>query len=103
MALGLLTICGPKVDLTKNIANILEELQDEVSYAVKTHIGDLPGKDNFSHTSRYSWRFLTLAEWTSIPLYHMLSHLVGLLSSRIFVGYPLNRNETWVRLSSSVA
>ena len=29
----------------------------------------------------------------------MLSNLVALLSSRIFVGYPLNRNETWVRVS----
>ena len=28
----------------------------------------------------------------------MLSNLVALLSSRIFVGYPLNRNETWVRI-----
>lgn len=28
----------------------------------------------------------------------MLSNLVALLSSRVFVGYPLNRNETWVRI-----
>ena len=27
----------------------------------------------------------------------MLSNLVALLSSRVFVGYPLNRNEAWVR------
>lgn len=35
-------------------------------------------------------------DWTPLPLYHMLSNLVALLSSRVFVGYPLNRNEAWV-------
>jgi hypothetical protein len=66
-----------KVDLTKNIISILQELQDEVDYAVSKHIGDCP-------------------EWKEIPLYNMLLHLVALLSGRIFVGLPLSRNETWL-------
>ena len=33
----------PKVDLTKNIPNILNDLQDEVHYAVGKNIGDLQG------------------------------------------------------------
>lgn len=33
-----------KVGLTKNIARFLGELQDEVDYSVKEHIGDCPGK-----------------------------------------------------------
>ena len=32
-----------QVDLTKNIPNILNDLQDEVGYAVGKHIGDVPG------------------------------------------------------------
>ena len=40
---------------------------------------------------------LTRANWTPLPLSHMLSNLVTLLSTRTFVGYPLNRNKTWVR------
>jgi hypothetical protein len=66
-----------KVDLTKNIISILQELQDEVDYAVARHIGDCP-------------------EWKELPLYNMLLHLVALLSGRIFVGLPLSRNETWL-------
>ncbi len=33
----------------------------------------------------------------------MLSNLVALLSSRVFVGYPLNRNEIWVRTDPSLS
>lgn len=37
-------ICSvSKIDLTKNIPNILNDLQDEVGYAVGTHIGNVPG------------------------------------------------------------
>jgi len=67
-----------KVDLTKNIPRILDDLQDEVTYAVQKNIGNLP-------------------DWSPLTLYDMLSHLVALLSSRVFVGYPLNRNESWLR------
>ncbi|KAG9606124.1 cytochrome P450, partial [Aureobasidium melanogenum] len=66
-----------KIDLTKNIISILEELQDEVDYSITKHIGNCP-------------------EWKEIPLYNMLLHLVALLSGRIFVGLPLSRNDTWL-------
>lgn len=35
----------PKVDLTKNIPHILNDLQNEVGYAVGKNIGDLQGVD----------------------------------------------------------
>lgn len=66
-----------KVDLTKNIISIIQELQDEVDYSITKHIGSCP-------------------EWKEIPLYNMLLHLVALLSGRIFVGLPLSRKETWL-------
>lgn len=71
-----------KVDLTKNIIRVLDELQDEVDYSINKHIGDCP-------------------EWKPIPLYNMLLHLVALLSGRIFVGHPLSRNETWLQATLS--
>ncbi|GAB7356604.1 hypothetical protein MBLNU459_g7330t3 [Dothideomycetes sp. NU459] len=71
-----------KVDLTKNILQILDELQDEIEYSVNKHIGDCP-------------------EWRPIPLYNMLLHLVALLSGRIFVGHPLSRDETWLQATLS--
>ncbi|KAF2871561.1 cytochrome P450 [Massariosphaeria phaeospora] len=66
-----------KVDLTKNIPKIMGELQDEVGYAIGKHVGECE-------------------DWTPYPLYFMLTHLVALLSGRIFVGHPLSRNEEWL-------
>ena len=43
----LLTITILKVDLTKNIGRILNDLQDEVTYAVEKNIGNLTGMGNF--------------------------------------------------------
>ncbi|KAF2119285.1 cytochrome P450 monooxygenase [Lophiotrema nucula] len=66
-----------KVDLTKNIPRILGELEDEVGYSIGKHIGESQ-------------------DWTPHPLYYMLTHLVALLSGRIFVGHPLSRDPTWL-------
>ncbi|KAH7381517.1 cytochrome P450 [Pyrenochaeta sp. MPI-SDFR-AT-0127] len=66
-----------KVDLTKNIPRIMAELQDEVGYAIGEHIGECK-------------------DWTGYPLYFMLTHLVALLSGRIFVGHPLSRDPAWL-------
>jgi hypothetical protein len=66
-----------KVDLTKNAPQILDELQEEVGYSIRKHIGEC-------------------ADWTEYPLYDKLLHLVALLSGRIFVGLPLSRDETWL-------
>lgn len=71
-----------KVDLTKNIVNILNELQEEVDYSVDLNIGDCP-------------------DWKPLKLYHSLSTLVALLSGRIFVGLPLSRNPFWIKATLS--
>ncbi|KAF1990339.1 putative cytochrome P450 [Aulographum hederae CBS 113979] len=71
-----------KVDLTKNIVNILKELQEETNFTVDLNIGDCP-------------------EWKPIPLYHTLSTLVAYLSGRIFVGLPLSRNPSWIKATLS--
>jgi hypothetical protein len=71
-----------KVDLTRNTPEILEELQDEVGYSTRLHIGDCES-------------------WTGYPLYGTLLHLVALLSGRIFVGLPLSRDKTWLHATVS--
>ncbi|OCK94106.1 putative cytochrome P450 [Cenococcum geophilum 1.58] len=71
-----------KVDLTKNIIQILGELSEEVDYSVGLNIGDCP-------------------EWKPIQLYHTLSTLVALLSGRIFVGLPLSRDPFWIKATLS--
>src|SRR5579862_9221448 len=61
-----------KFDLTRNLANLLDGLQDEVRYSFDKELG--PCED-----------------WTTIRLYGTLLRIVAILSSLIFVGRPLSR------------
>jgi gliotoxin biosynthesis cytochrome P450 monooxygenase len=65
-----------KIDLTRNIANVLSDLQDEMVYACDREIGECP-------------------EWTEVPVYDKVLQLVALLSGRTFVGLPLSRDKEW--------
>src|SRR3569833_141035 len=67
-------------DLTKGIAEILPLIQDETRYAFSKEIG-------------------TPTDWKPFPLYPLMLRLVALLSGRVFVGHPLNRNEEWLDAS----
>jgi cytochrome P450 monooxygenase-3 len=69
-----------RMELTKNIPDIVPLIQDEARYAFDKEIGN--PKD-----------------WTSIPLYPKMLRLVALLSGRVFVGQPLSRDEDWIRLT----
>lgn len=65
-----------KVDLTRSIAKVLSDLQDEMVYACDREIGECP-------------------EWTEVPVYGKVLQLVALLSGRTFVGLPLSRDKEW--------
>ncbi|OBT60670.1 hypothetical protein VE03_09880 [Pseudogymnoascus sp. 23342-1-I1] len=67
-----------KIDLTRNLNNVLDGLQDEARYAINSEFG--PCED-----------------WTPQPVYSKLTRIVALLSGRIFVGRPLSRDEAWVK------
>ncbi|KAF2835329.1 cytochrome P450 [Patellaria atrata CBS 101060] len=69
-----------KVDLTRYISKTLEALQDEMEFAADRNIG-------------------ACEEWTPVYLYPALLRIVALISGRVFVGLPLNRNEDWIRIS----
>jgi len=69
-----------KVDLTRNISNVLSLLQEEMKYAAQDAIG--PCED-----------------WTPIPIYTKLLRIVALISGRVFVGLPLCRDERWIDIS----
>ena len=68
-------------ELTGNIAQLLPEMQDEVSYALDREIGRCP-------------------EWKRIALFPHLLQLSALTNGRFFVG-PLCRNQDWTNLSLS--
>ena len=65
-----------KVDLTRNIARVLSDIQDEMVYACDREIGECP-------------------EWTEVPVYDKILQIVALLSGRTFVGLPLSRDKEW--------
>jgi gliotoxin biosynthesis cytochrome P450 monooxygenase len=70
------TIEAIKVDLTRNIAKVLSDIQDEIVYACDREIGECPA-------------------WTEVPVYDKVLQLVALLSGRTFVGLPLSRDKEW--------
>lgn len=67
-----------KMDLTRSIGRVLEELQKESAFAIPDTLGPCD-------------------DWTEIPVYQKSLHIVALLSGRVFVGYPLCRNSEWVQ------
>jgi hypothetical protein len=65
-----------KVDLTRNVAKILSDLQDEIKYALDENVGDCP-------------------DWKPVPVYLTLLKVISLVSGRAFVGLPLSRDPEW--------
>ena len=62
--------------LTPKLAALMPVITDELEYALQTQIP-------------------TCQDWTSININRTLLHIISLVSGRIFVGLPLNRDEEW--------
>ncbi|CAI7645659.1 unnamed protein product [Penicillium crustosum] len=71
-------------DLTHHLEQNLENFQEEIAYAYDKYVGQCP-------------------DWTVIPVYDAVLGIVCLLSSRVFVGLPLSRDEDWIRVSTQYA
>jgi hypothetical protein len=67
--------------LTRNIARVLSDLQDEAAYCLEQTVGDAP-------------------TWNAMHLYGSILKIISSLSARTFVGMPLCRDEEW--LSSTI-
>lgn len=65
-----------RIDLTRNVAKVLRDLQDEVLHALDKNIGDCP-------------------HWRAVPVYPTLLNVISLVSGRAFVGLPLSRDPEW--------
>jgi len=66
-----------KVDLIRNIASTLDDLQEEIRYAFDRQLG-------------------SCTDWEPFNLYRTLTKVVALISGRVFVGLPTSRDEEWV-------
>ncbi|CZT48683.1 related to ent-kaurene oxidase [Rhynchosporium secalis] len=71
-----------KIDLTRNLASTLDDMQEEIKYGLDKELG--PCED-----------------WTSFRVYGKVARLVALLSGRVFVGRLLSRDEEWIEATVS--
>ncbi len=72
----LLIVNAIKIDLTRSVKKILQDLQDEAEYSFNKEIGVLP-------------------TWTALPVYMTFINIVAACSGRAFVGLPLYRDKEW--------
>ncbi|KAI1329439.1 cytochrome P450 [Xylariaceae sp. FL0255] len=73
-----------KIDLNRNLGNFVGDVQQEVSHVFET---DFPPCD----------------DWTPVDLHEKLLRVVAQASARIFVGYPMCRNQEWLDCSTKFA
>ena len=69
-----------KIDLTRHLNSYLNDFQDEFRYGIDKELGPCE-------------------YWTSVTLYDKLARIVSLMSSRVFVGLPLSREQEWMDAS----
>ena len=67
-----------QTNLTRDVGKVLEILQDEVVTAVNQSVP--------KHCE----------DWANIVMYESVVNIVAMMSSRVFVGLPLSRNEEWL-------
>ncbi|PIL27970.1 cytochrome P450 [Ganoderma sinense ZZ0214-1] len=68
---------------TRRLPAMLPDVVDEVKAAVKDHIVTRLGDD----------------EWTSVEVMPVMQNIIARVSSRVFVGLPLCRNEEYLRVA----
>ncbi|KAI0408465.1 cytochrome P450 [Xylaria palmicola] len=73
-----------KIDLNRNLGNFVEEVEHEIAHCFET-------------------QFPPCEEWTEIDLHAKLLRVVAQASARIFVGYPMCRNDEWLDCSTKFA
>lgn len=66
-------------DLTRNLGRILPEVIDECYYAFPENLGEPSG-------------------WTPITIHPKVVRMVALLTSRVFIGLPVCRDEKWLQV-----
>ncbi|KAK2598575.1 hypothetical protein N8I77_011976 [Diaporthe amygdali] len=94
-------------DLTKFLAKITKPLADETAIAIAASFGESKGKKQqiyliSKHLQRHidSGRHL---EWHSLPLRDTILTCIARISSRVFLGEELCRNEAWLKISQEYA
>lgn len=66
-----------RYDLTRNTPTVLASFNDEVAHSVQENIGPC-------------------TDWTAMKPRAAMCRIASLMSSRVFVGVPLSRDEEWV-------
>ncbi|KAH7183430.1 cytochrome P450 [Fusarium flagelliforme] len=70
--------------LTKEVGNLIPDLAEELEHCISKYWG-------------------TSAEWTEIPVFEKAQEITSGVTNRVFVGYPLCRNEEMLKLGIAFA
>ncbi|KAI0449875.1 cytochrome P450 monooxygenase [Xylaria acuta] len=86
--------------LTKLLAQVTAPLSEEIAHAVTINLGQSTGQrpiiiHNFHRTK------LIFEEWREITIAHALLDITARMSSRIFLGEELARDEEWLRITKN--
>ncbi|KAI8955479.1 cytochrome P450 [Xylaria longipes] len=73
-----------KIDLNRNLGNFVGDVEQEVAHCFET-------------------QFPPCDDWTPLDLHEKLLRVVAQASARIFVGYPMCRDEEWLECSTKFA
>ncbi|KAI0200935.1 cytochrome P450 [Astrocystis sublimbata] len=71
-----------KIDLNRNLGNFVGDVEHEVAHCFET-------------------QFPKCEDWTPLDLHEKLLRVVAQASARIFVGYPMCRDEDWLNCSTT--
>jgi hypothetical protein len=70
--------------LTPNLASAVGQVKDELDFALQVDLPSAAGDD-----------------WVALDVHSTLSRVVGRLSSRVFAGLELSRNDEWLAISTA--
>lgn len=69
-----------KSNLTRGLDSVIPIMQEEVKYAIEECLGN---------------ETMDTEGWVKAPLYALSVRIIAFVSSRVFVGLPLSRNQEW--------
>ncbi|EGR44683.1 uncharacterized protein TRIREDRAFT_69883 [Trichoderma reesei QM6a] len=91
-----------KIDLNRNLGLFVGHVNHEVNVCFEQHFPSCKGIPCFCFITKSSVSHSPI-DWTPVDLHETLLRVVAQASARIFVGYPMCRNEEWLECSTKFA
>ena len=90
-----------QLKLTPNLGSLTDPMKEELEFALQK---ELPNCESMNYNALVNCKRRLIKyiidSWVAIKPYHSILQLVARISARIFLGYPLCRNEQWLEIST---